>query len=132
VTWLAGSTRTRIVQSAFDRQGSILRGPRLRAALALVLSVCMLASFFHCWSEAASAAHAPAAMVSLISDGGTADDHSSPVPAHADHCLLHVAGDLVRDVVTVPALFGSRAFGLCQDRPLMHVVMLSPFKPPKA
>lgn len=100
--------------------------------IALVLSVCMLASFFHGWSEAAGDAHAPAVMVSMAGDGGADDGHSSSAPIHADHCLSHVAGNLARDVATVPALFGSRAFGLRQDRPLMRVAMLSPFKPPKA
>lgn len=100
--------------------------------IALVLSFCMLASFFHGWSEAAGDAHASVVMVSMASDDGAADGHSSPAPIHADHCLSHVAGNLARDIVTVPALFGSRAFGLRQDRPLMRVAMLSPFKPPKA
>ncbi len=92
----------------------------------------MLASFFHGWSADVAEELAPVAAISMTSDGGTADDHSSSAPIHADHCLSHVAGDLARDVATVPALFGSRAFGLRQDRPLMRVAMLSPFKPPKA
>jgi hypothetical protein len=119
------------VRNAFYRQGSTLRGPRLRAAIALVLSVCMLASVFHGWSAAAAEGLAPVAAIGMGSDNGTADDHSS-VPVHADHCLSHVAGSLSRDIATVPALFGTRAFGLRQDRPLMRVAMLSPFKPPKA
>lgn len=99
--------------------------------IALVLSVCMLASFFHGWSADAAEGLAPVAAISMTSDGGAGDDHPS-APVHADHCLSHVAGDLARDVATVPALFGSRAFGLRQERPLMRVAMLSPFKPPKA
>lgn len=98
-----------------------------------LLSVCLLASFFHGWSADAADHLAPVAAVSLINDGGGTHDRTPPdAPIHADHCLSHVVGDLARDVAIVPALFGSRAFGLRQDRPPMRVATPSPFKPPKA
>jgi hypothetical protein len=104
--------------------------PGWRTALAVLISLALVLSFFHGWN-ADDGSSKPTISIAHMSCGGSGKIPADAPAPHGDHCLAHMASVAPQDTTTVVEYvvrgyrFGSMRVPDATDR-------ASPFKPPRA
>jgi hypothetical protein len=106
------------------------RTPRWRVALAALISLALVFSFFHGWSFDSDDG---ALTISIAQPGcdTTGKTPAHPTPIHSDHCLAHMASVTPQDTTTAIE-YVTRGYRWSVEHAPDLADRGSPFKPPRA
>ena len=103
-----------------------------RWPLVLMLAIGLLISLMHCAGCGLAFAGDQMSPIAATTDSGsTTDAPDQQLPAHAGHCLSHVAQQSIA-VITLPADLATQALMPAEPTLPRSLAGLPPFKPPRA
>ena len=121
------SIRATTIRSASPKPAS----RRWRSALAAVISLALVLSFFHGWSSSGDEDAPAVSIARAYAADASEKTPAHQAPAHGDHCLTHVSSVVAQETSFVIDCIASsyRSADLAVPE---KADLSSPFKPPRA